>query len=1030
MYTRPATLFRIEYAPNLFSKNAQMSRMLHYIISVLTIFLPIISCFTFIQNIRGFMLDEPEDNAVSPNINIGDVTLHKRISSRNSHSPLKRSKLSPGESHRINQRITIGTKIDPLKELVSLEFPAVDTNEGVQLDSDIVMPPFIEKPLLSIALRKTLQKYFGYTDFRSGQLEIIQTVLEQRDAGVFWATGSGKSLCYQIPALHTGHVVLVVSPLISLMEDQVHKLNGICDEPLGTFLGSGQMDSTMEERALLGEFPIVYVTPEKLMSGNFLDRLAFMHTSVKRVLLIAVDESHCVSEWGHDFRPEYRQLHCIRSHPNLHDIPIIALTATAVPRVQRDIIENLQLKEPIVVRQSFDRENLQITVQKKRPGGIATTLKPFLSQLSDQASTIVYVPTREQTEEICLYLQKNLQNVTVEAYHAGMSLEERTQAHTNFLIGKTKIVCATVAFGMGIDKPDTRRVWHYGSPKSIEEYYQQIGRAGRDGLNSECVLFVADSDFDRYMSDFYLRKLSSEARQSFEQSLNALRSFATDTQTCRRKALLTYFDEIPRFGDRCGTCDVCLAHKQYGDDMQRDMAPLGARIVLLAVSALKEQGVSVIEKVIAGNVVEAFRYIAGINATKVQNDIIEARQKLAKKRPNSFFREFLAPMVTKGYLLQNIKEIRIPGNKYTKSFSYYEITSKGRQALANPSIPIVLPVPESIRAIEKEMEEERLSKLELLEKAGVNIKLIPESEIAKGDGAIFRAFTKWHSYLDGLAKSGRNNRIQELENLRLRIDAWRLETAAKYRVSPSTVLAEHNIFLIAYAAASMKPGGKMDKDALVGAGVRSREIDSLVHTLHEWVDEVQPAPASGIHCYDYEQNPRTMVFEELPFTPTEAWNYSVYKPNKATGMAAWESSHRRFLAGEHPQTIAMTPENGRPIQVATVFSHILQALELGRPVPLKALTSIIPAPNEAEWNEFVRAEQVMSMNVTENPDTSGRNGGKFLMTDFLRPIIGDAIVDTPLKERTIEENRKFSKWLELLKWYISLKRAGYKPTFE
>jgi RecQ family ATP-dependent DNA helicase len=784
------------------------------------------------------MSDEFEDDSFLSDFDVDDVILRKRMQSSNSQSPLKKSKVSTEEAHLINRRIKIGTKIDPEKELVSLDYPAIDTNNDGQFDLDVITPAFIEKPLLSTALRKTLQKYFGYADFRAGQLEIIQTVLDQRDAGVFWATGSGKSLCYQIPALHTDHVVLVISPLISLMEDQVHKLNGLCDEPLGTFLGSGQIDPTMEERALNGEFPIVYVTPEKIMAGNFLDRLASMHTSLKRILLIAVDESHCVSEWGHDFRPEYRKLHYIRSHPNLHDIPIMALTATAVPRVQRDIIENLNLKEPQIVRQSFDRENLQITVQKKRAGGIAGTLKPFLSQLLDQASTIVYVPTREQTEEVCSYLQKNLPNVTVEAYHAGMSQEDRTKSHTNFLIGKTKIVCATVAFGMGIDKPDTRRVWHYGSPKSIEEYYQQIGRAGRDGLPSECVLFVADSDFDRYMSDFYCKKLSSEARQSFEQSLNALRHFATDSQTCRRKALLTYFDEIPRFGDRCGTCDVCLAHKQYGDDMERNMGPLGARITLLAVSALKEQGVSVIDKVIAGSVVEAYRYVTSINATNVQREINEAKKNLAKKRPSSFFREFLAPMVAKGYLLQNVKEIRIPGNKYTKSYSYYEITSKGRHALANLSIPIVLPVPESIRAIEKEMENERLSKLQLLENAGVNIKMIPEMEVANGDGEVLRAFTKWHSYLDGLAKSGRNNRIQELEDLRLRINAWRLDTAAKYRVSPSTVLAEHTVLLIAYTAASMKPGGKMDKDALVSAGVRSREIDSLVQTLHEWVDEV------------------------------------------------------------------------------------------------------------------------------------------------------------------------------------------------
>ena len=240
-------------------------------------------------------------------------------------------------------------------------------------------------PTIQADLEKTLEKYFGYCKFRPGQLLIINILLQNRDAAVFWATGSGKSLCYQIPPLHTGKIALVVSPLISLMEDQVAKINGIiADEndeggggkkkkELAVFLGSGQKDPLAERKALNGEYQIIYCTPEKLLSGagRFLDQVGALHTKSggKNLCLIAVDESHCVSEWGHDFRPEYRRLgRVIRGHAGLRKVPIVALTATAVPRVQTDIISSLQLRDPKIVKQSFDRDNLIITI-KRKPGG-------------------------------------------------------------------------------------------------------------------------------------------------------------------------------------------------------------------------------------------------------------------------------------------------------------------------------------------------------------------------------------------------------------------------------------------------------------------------------------------------------------------------------------------------------------------------------------------------------------------------------------------------------------------------------------
>jgi RecQ family ATP-dependent DNA helicase len=941
----------------------------------------------------------------------------------------KRMKRSPLGSLPLNSRITSGSRVNPTKELAS--FNPYSTTESASNNEAEQESSVIVKPLLTKALQETLQKYFGYDDFRTGQLEVIQAALDHRDVGVFWATGSGKSLCYQIPALHTGHVAIVVSPLISLMEDQVHKLNGLSDRPLATFLGSAQGDASMEDRALQGEFPLVYVTPEKLLAGNFLDRLAHLHTHKNRLSLIAIDESHCVSEWGHDFRPEYRKLHLLRAHSSLKDVPIMALTATAIPRVQNDILSSLRLASPHIARQSFDRENLIIAVQKKR-GGMHATLSPLLPKLYDRSSTIVYAPTRDQVQELANFLQSKLasKKVVVEAYHAGMSPQQRTAAHTNFLVGKTHIICATVAFGMGIDKPDTRRVWHYGPPKTMEEYYQQIGRAGRDGLPAECIMVVNDGDFDRYRSDFYMGSLPAEAKLTVGASLDALRQFSLDGETCRRKGLLNFFQETPSFGERCGTCDTCQSRKKFAGDLERDMGKMGARVILMAVSALRDQGLSFMEKVISGNVIDSYRYKPGTNITLIKDYISQAKNEMERKRPLSYFRELLAPLVSKGYLVQNTKSVAVPGSQYSKAFTYYSITSKGTLALHDTSAPITLPVPQSLRDLEAEEEEKRQKKFDLLEKAGVDLKQIPKEELALGDGDVIRAFSKWHSYLDALYKGNKEDRIQQLEDLRLRIDAWRMDTADKFRVAPATVLAEHIVLRIAYTAASMKPGVKVDKEALVAAGVRSREIDSLVIRLSEWVDEVQPAVQTSDVSGGAQDGAGAMVFDDTPFQPKQQWEYAVYKSQKKTGLATWESSHQRFLQGEHPASIAMAPANGRPIQIGTVMLHILQGLELGRETPLKKLAQLSTAPpNSVEWDELVRVEALTGMSVVDDPNTSGVDGGKFTMTEFLRPIMGDAFIDTPFNERNDVDKAKFGKWCELLKWYMGLKRVGYEPKF-
>jgi len=382
------------------------------------------------------------------------------------------------------------------KRKVSISPSTTKSNEDVQA------PPSAAMVAQAADLEKTLLKYFGYPKFRGGQLEAIQAICTaQTDVAVFWATGKGKSLCYQIPALFAQNITVVVSPLISLMRDQVHKLNGLSagqdgHAELATFLGSGQMDASQERAALRGQFLLVYVTPEKLLSAGFLQQLSALHANPnkRQIGLFAVDEAHCVSEWGHDFRPEFRQIgDTLRTQapPNLRDIPIMALTATAVPRVQHDICQSLHLRSPKVFRQSFDRPNLVLKViRKDRSMALASAMEPLVQALVastkpeatqnqqstttrssssnlQQQSTIIYVPTRNQVDDVVAFLKQRLTqqqvHASVEGYHAGMSLEERNRAHVNFLTGKTTVICATVAFGMGIDKPDTRRVIHYGT---------------------------------------------------------------------------------------------------------------------------------------------------------------------------------------------------------------------------------------------------------------------------------------------------------------------------------------------------------------------------------------------------------------------------------------------------------------------------------------------------------------------------------------------------------------------------------------
>jgi len=516
-------------------------------------------------------------------------------------------------------------------------------------------------------MHQTLKKYFGYDEFRPLQAEIISHILEKNNAFVLMPTGGGKSLCYQLPALKFSGITLVISPLIALMKDQVDalKANGISAEFINSSLTPAEINQ-IQNRAKKGEIKILYLAPERLALDYFQTFLKILEIS-----LIAIDEAHCISEWGHDFRPDYRNLSKLRNI--FPKVPMLALTATATDRVREDIVKQLKMKDASVFISSFNRPNLAYVVRPKK-NALANLIK-LLKKYQDR-SVIIYCFSRKETESISANLKQ--EGFRALPYHAGLESNLRRKTQEKFVRDEIQIIVATIAFGMGIDKPDVRLIVHYSLPKSIEGYYQETGRAGRDGLPSECVLFYSYGDTIKH--NFFLRDIQDEnERKSAEQKLAQVVEYA-ELRTCRRKYLLEYFSE-KQIAEYCGGCDVCLRPKEEVD---------ATIIVQKILSAIVRTG-------------ERFggRYILGVLRGSRAQKILDRKHDqlsvfgIAKDTSEEEISYFISLLLTKNLI-----------SKSDSEYPTLNLTNQGKKFL-NKREKIILPSPQFEKETEPVLEIKR-----------------------------------------------------------------------------------------------------------------------------------------------------------------------------------------------------------------------------------------------------------------------------------------------------------------------------------